>query len=154
MHICVISPIIFLCPVLLMLLHNCLNVMAREFLTFVLRQGIFHANRKFNCSEMVNTRRKNQAAKAAFAHGGDILGEQPSANGPSPRSQGEARAADPAMSEQRMVTIEDGMHDLKEMIQKQAEEIERMNKEREAWQKQQLEFQAILVNLGLGQQPS
>ena len=27
-----------------------------------------------------------------------------------------------------------------------------MNKEREAWQKQQLEFQAILVNLGLGQQ--
>jgi hypothetical protein len=37
------------------------------------------------------------------------------------------------MSEQRMVTIEDGMHDLKEMIQKQAEEIERMNKECEAW---------------------
>jgi hypothetical protein len=52
-----------------------------------------------------------------------------------------------------MVTIEDDMHDLKEMIQKQTEEIERMNKERGAWQKQQLEFQAILVNLGLGQQP-
>jgi hypothetical protein len=27
--------------------------MAREFVTFALRQGIFHANRKFNCSEMV-----------------------------------------------------------------------------------------------------
>jgi hypothetical protein len=27
-----------------------------------------------------------------------------------------------------------------------------MNKEREAWQKQQMEFQTILVNLGLGQQ--
>ena len=27
-----------------------------------------------------------------------------------------------------------------------------MNKEREAWIKQQLEFQEILVNLGLGQQ--
>jgi hypothetical protein len=40
----------------------------------------------------------------------------------------EARAADPVMSEQRMTTIEDGMHDLKEMIKKQAEEIERMNK--------------------------
>jgi hypothetical protein len=39
-----------------------------------------------------------------------------------------------------MTTIEDGMHDLKEMIRKQAEEIERMNKEREAWKKQQDEF--------------
>jgi hypothetical protein len=39
-----------------------------------------------------------------------------------------------------MVTIEDGMNDLKEMIEKQAEEIEKMNKEREAWQKQQLDF--------------
>ena len=45
------------------------------------------------------------------------------------------------------------MHDLKEMIRKQAEEIERMNKEREAWKKQQEEFQAILINLGMGQQP-
>jgi hypothetical protein len=56
------------------------------------------------------------------------------------------------MSEQRMTTIEDGMLDLKEMIRKQAEEIERMNKEREAWKKQQEEFQAILVHLGVGQQ--
>jgi hypothetical protein len=31
------------------------------------------------------------------------------------------------MSEQRMTTIEDGMHNLKEMIRKQDEEIERMN---------------------------
>ena len=52
-----------------------------------------------------------------------------------------------------MTTIEDDMHDLKEMIRKQAEEIERMNKEREAWKKQQDEFQAILINLGMGQQP-
>ena len=96
-------------------------------------------------------RRKNQAAKGTSARGGDIPGEQPCANGPSPRQQGEATTADPAMSEQRMVTIEDGMHDLKEMIQKQAEEIERLNKECEAGQKQ--EFQAILVNLGIGQQP-
>jgi hypothetical protein len=36
------------------------------------------------------------------------------------------------MSEQRMTTIEDGMLDLKEMIRKQAKEIERMNMEREA----------------------
>ena len=79
---------------------------------------------------MVNMRRKNQAAKGTSARGGDILGVQPFVYGPSPRQQGEARAADPVMSEQRMVTIEDGMHDLKEMIQKQAEEIERMNKER------------------------
>jgi hypothetical protein len=28
-----------------------------------------------------------------------------------------------------------------------------MNKEREAWKKQQDEFQEILVNLGMGQQP-
>jgi hypothetical protein len=28
-----------------------------------------------------------------------------------------------------------------------------MNKEREAWKKQQEEFQAILINLGMGQQP-
>jgi hypothetical protein len=54
------------------------------------------------------------------------------------------------MSETRMTTIEDGMLDLKEMIRKQAEEIERMNREREAWKKQQEEFQAILVNLGMG----
>jgi hypothetical protein len=40
--------------------------------------------------------------------------------------------ADPAMSEQRMVTIEDGMNDLKEMVKRQAEEIERINMEREA----------------------
>ena len=52
-----------------------------------------------------------------------------------------------------MTTIEDDMHDLKEMIRKQAEEIERMNKEREAWKKQQDEFEAILINLGMGQQP-
>jgi hypothetical protein len=76
-----------------------------------------------------------------------------SANGPFPQQQEEARAVSPAMSEQRMTTIEDGMHDLKEMIQKQAEEIERMNKEREAWKKQQVEFQSILVNLGVGKQP-
>jgi hypothetical protein len=44
----------------------------------------------------------------------------------------EARGVGPAMSEQRMVTIEDGMHDLKEMFQKQDKEIEKMNKEREA----------------------
>jgi hypothetical protein len=44
------------------------------------------------------------------------------------------------------------MLDLKEMIRKQAEEIERMNREREAWKKQQEEFQAILANLGMGQQ--
>jgi hypothetical protein len=37
-----------------------------------------------------------------------------------------------------MVTIEDGMNDFKEMIQKQVEEMEKMKKEREAWQKQQL----------------
>ena len=51
-----------------------------------------------------------------------------------------------------MTTIEDGMLDLKEMIRKQAKEIERMNREREAWKKQQEEFQAILVNLGMSQQ--
>jgi hypothetical protein len=73
---------------------------------------------------MVNIRRKNQAAKGTFARSGDLLGEQPSANGPSPRQQEEVRIADPAMSEQRMVTIEDRMNDLKEMIQKQVEEIE------------------------------
>jgi uncharacterized protein (DUF305 family) len=101
---------------------------------------------------MVNIRRKNQDAKGTSARGGELPGEQPFANGPSPHQQEEIRVADPAMLEQRMVTIEDGMNDLKEMIQKQAEEIEKMNKEREAWQKQQLEFQAILVNLGLGQQ--
>jgi hypothetical protein len=28
-----------------------------------------------------------------------------------------------------------------------------MNKDREAWKKQQEEFQAILINLGMGQQP-
>jgi hypothetical protein len=40
-----------------------------------------------------------------------------------------------------------------EMIRKQAEQIERMNREWEAWKKQQEEFQAILVTLGMGQQP-
>jgi hypothetical protein len=104
---------------------------------------------------MVNTRRKNQAARGASANAGGIPGEQPYANGPSPQQQQEeARAAGPAMSEQRMTTIEDDMLDLKEMIRKQAEEIEMMNREREAWKKQQEEFQAILVNLGMGQQPS
>ena len=103
---------------------------------------------------MVNTMRKNQAAKGASANAGGIPGEHPSANGPSPQQQQEeARAAGPAMSKQRMTTIEDGMLDLKEMIQKQAEEIERMNREREAWKKQQEEFQAILVNLRMDQQP-
>jgi hypothetical protein len=52
-----------------------------------------------------------------------------------------------------MPKIEDVMHDLKEMIRKQAEEIERMNKEWEAWKKQQDEFQSILINLGMRQQP-
>jgi hypothetical protein len=51
-----------------------------------------------------------------------------------------------------MTTIEDSMLDLKEMIRKQAEEIERMNRERETWKKQQEEFQAILANLGMCQQ--
>jgi hypothetical protein len=102
---------------------------------------------------MVNKRRENQAVKGTSTRSGDLPGGQPSANEPSPRQQEEVRVADPTMSEQRMVTIEDGMNDLKEMIQKQAEEIKKMNKEREAWQKQQLVFQAILVNLGLGQQP-
>jgi cell wall assembly regulator SMI1 len=51
-----------------------------------------------------------------------------------------------------MVAIEDGMNDLKEMVKRQAEEIERINKEQEAWRKQQQEFQTILINLGLGQQ--
>jgi hypothetical protein len=101
---------------------------------------------------MVNTRRKNQAAKGSSARGGDLQGEQLSANGPSSRQQEEVRIADPAMSEQTVVTIKECMNDLKEMIQKQADEIEKMNREREAWQKQQLEFQAMLVNLGLGQQ--
>jgi hypothetical protein len=49
--------------------------MARKFVTFALKQGIFHANRKFNCSKMVNTRRKNQAAKGTSARGGDMPGE-------------------------------------------------------------------------------
>ena len=98
---------------------------------------------------MVNTRRKNQAARGASANAGGAPGEQPSTNGPSPRhQQEEARPAGPAISEQRMTTIEDGMLDLKEMIRKQAEEIERMNREREAWKKQQEEFQAILANSG------
>ena len=117
------------------------------------KQELIHANRKCGCSDMVNTRRKNQAARGASANAGGAPGEQPSANGPSPRQQQEeARPSGPAMSEQRMTTIEDGMLDLKEMIRKQAEEIERMNMEREAWKKQQEEFQAILVNLGMSQQ--
>jgi hypothetical protein len=57
--------------------------MAREFLILAVKHGVFHANRKFNCSKMVNTRRKNQAAKGTSAHTGDIPGEQPSANRPS-----------------------------------------------------------------------
>ena len=65
---------------------------------------------------MANTRRKNQAAKGTSTRGGDLRGEQPSPNGPSPRQQEEVKVADPAMSEQRMVIIEDGMSDLKEMI--------------------------------------
>ena len=82
---------------------------------------------------MVNTRRKNQVARGASANAAGDPGEQPSANGPSPRHQQEqARPAGPAISEQRMTTIEDGMLDLKEMIRKQAEEIERINREREA----------------------
>jgi hypothetical protein len=77
---------------------------------------------------MVNTRRKNQAARGASANAAGALEEQPSANGPSPRHQPEeARPAGPAIFEQRMTTMEDGMLDLKEMIRKQAEEIERMN---------------------------
>ena len=40
--------------------------------------------------------------------------------------------ADPVMSEQRMVPIQDEMNDLKEMVKRQAEEIERINMEREA----------------------
>jgi hypothetical protein len=126
----------------------------RKSLVLAAKQGIIHANRKFDCSDMVNTKRKNQAAKGISANAGGIPGEQPSANGPSPWQQQEkARAAGLAMSEQRITTIEDGMHDLKEMIRKQAEEIERMNKETEAWKKQQDEFQAFLINLGMGQQP-
>jgi hypothetical protein len=84
---------------------------------------------------MVNTRRKNQAAKGTSTRSGELSEEQPSANGPPPRQKEEIKIADPA---QRMVTIEDGMNDLKEMIQKKAEEIEKINKEREVWQKQQL----------------
>jgi hypothetical protein len=67
---------------------------------------------------MVNTRRKNQAARGASANAEGILGEQPSAKGPSLQQQEEVRAAGPAMSEQRMTTIEDGMLDQKEMIRK------------------------------------
>jgi hypothetical protein len=106
---------------------------ARKSLVLAAKQELIHTNRKFDCSDMVNTRRKNQAARGASANAGGILGEQPSANGPSPQQQQEeAKAAGPAMSEQRMTTIEDDMLDLKEMIRKQAEEIERMNREREA----------------------
>ena len=82
---------------------------------------------------MVNTRRKNQAARGVSANAGGAAGEHPSANGPSSQhQQEEARPAGPVMFEQRMTTIEDGMLDLKEMIRKQAEEIERINREREA----------------------
>jgi hypothetical protein len=131
-----------------MFLHECT---ARKPLVLAAKQELTNANRKYDCSDMMKTRRKNQAARGASANAGGAPGEQPSANGPSPRQQQEeARPAGPAMSEQRMTTIEDDMLDLKEMIRKQAEEIERMNREREAWKKQQEEFQAILVNLGMG----
>jgi hypothetical protein len=96
--------------------------------------------------------RKNQVAKGTTALGRELPEEQPSANGPPPHQQEEVKMVDLAMSEQRMITIEDGMNNLKEMIQKQAEEIERTSKEHEAWQKQPLEFQTILVNFGVGQQ--
>jgi hypothetical protein len=101
---------------------------------------------------MVSTRRKNQATKGTTARGGEMLAEQPSANGPTPHKPDGVKIANPAMLEQRMVTIEDGMNDLNEMVKRQAEEIERMNREREAWQKQHQEFQTFLINLDLGQQ--
>ena len=65
---------------------------------------------------MVNMRRKNQAVKGTSGRGGDMPGEQPSANGSSPRQYEEVRVADLAIAEQRIVTIEDNMNDLEEMI--------------------------------------
>ena len=103
---------------------------------------------------MGSSRRRNQAAKGTAARGGEFPEEQPSANRPPQRQQDEVKIFDPAMSEQRMVTIQDEMNDLKEMVKRQAEEIERMNREPEALQKQQQEFQKIHINLGLGQHTS
>ena len=83
------------------------------------KHELTHANQKCGCSDMVNTRRKNQGVRGASANAGGAPGEQPSANGPSLRQQQEeVKSAGPAMSEQRMTTIEDGMLDLKEMIRK------------------------------------
>jgi hypothetical protein len=90
---------------------------------------------------MVSIRRKNQATKGTTAHGGELPEEQPSAKGPTPQQPDRVKMADLAMSEQRMVTIEDGMNNLKEMVKR----------ERKAWQKKQQGFQIILINLGLGQ---
>jgi hypothetical protein len=88
---------------------------------------------------MTNTRKKTQAANTA-AQARREVEEQPSANKPSPVQQEELRRAEPAVSEQRMTTMEDEMNDLKEMIKKQAEDIDRMARERAEWQKQQQEF--------------
>jgi hypothetical protein len=81
---------------------------------------------------MVSTMRKNQAVKETTAHGRELPEEQPSANGPTPHQPDAVKIVDPAMSEERMVTIEDGMNDLKEIVKRQAKEIERMNREWEA----------------------
>jgi hypothetical protein len=82
LHIYAISSIILLYSISLLSLHKHTE---RESLMLAAKQELIHANRKFDCSNMVNTRRKNWAAKGISANAGGIPGEQPSANRPSPR---------------------------------------------------------------------
>ena len=89
--------IILLNLVSLTILHECV---ARKSLVLAGKQELTHANQKCGCSDMVNTRRKNQGVRGASANAGGAPGEQPSANGPSPRQQQEeAGPTGPAMSE-------------------------------------------------------
>jgi hypothetical protein len=73
--------------------------MTKIIVTSASKQATTYTNRSFNCSKMLNTRRKNQAAKGTSARGRELQGEQPFMNGPSPRQQEEIRVADEAMSE-------------------------------------------------------
>jgi hypothetical protein len=66
----------------------------------------------------------------AGAQAGKETEEQPSSNKCQPIQQEELRRAELAISEKRMTMIEDGMQDLKEVIKKQADDIERMAKEK------------------------